>query len=149
MKGMLLDSNVVSELRKPASRRDAEVTRWAERMDFRNTYLSVITITEIKRGILSVERRDQKQAEILNAWLQESILDMYHGRILAIKTETALKAAGLQVPNQHQLADAFLAATALEHNLELATRNVSDFLDTGVVIVNPWEPNVTYTSLSR
>lgn len=149
MKGMLLDSNVISELRKPASRRNAEVTRWAEQVDFKNTYLSVITVTEIKRGILSVERRDLEQAQILNAWLEESILDIYHGRILSITTETALKAAELQVPDQHQLADAFLAATALEHKLTLATRNVSSFLDTGTIIVNPWEPDVTYTSILR
>lgn len=148
MRGLLLDSNVVSELRKPESRRDAGVTTWAEQVDFRNTYLSVITITEIKRGILSVKRRDQKQAHILDTWLKESILETYHGRILTISTETALKAAALQVPDKHQLADAYLAATALEHKLTFVTRNVADFLDTGVHAVNPWEPGVTQIKMT-
>lgn len=148
MQGILLDSNVISELRKPESRRELAVTQWAEQIDFTNTYLSVITITEVKRGVLSIERRDKRQAEILNAWLKESILETYHGRILTVTTEIALRAALLQVPDQHQLADAFLAATALEHKLVLATRNVADFLDTGAVLLNPWEPDITYTSIS-
>lgn len=147
MKGLLLDSNVVSELRKPESRREIHVTKWAEQVDFRNTYLSVITITEIKRGILSIERRDQKQAHILSSWLEKNILDTYRGRILSITTETALKAAALQVPDKHQLADAYLAATALEHKLMFVTRNVADFIDTGVQIVNPWEPDVTHIKI--
>lgn len=149
MNGLLLDTNVVSELRKPISRRSPQVTQWAARVDFRNTYVSVINITEIMSGILSLEKHDEKQAQILNTWLNESIIETYHGRILAITTNIALRAAALQVPNKHQLADAYLAATALEHKLTLITRNVDDFINTGVQIVNPWEPNITQAKLKR
>jgi len=149
MKGLLLDTNVVSELRKPESKRNPQVTEWARGKDFRNSYLSVITITELKVGILRAKRRDLIQSEILRKWLESNILDNYKGRILNIDTEIAQYAAALQVPDKHQLADAYIAATALAHKLTLATRNVEDFLDTGVQIENPWEPGNTLLKLSE
>jgi predicted nucleic acid-binding protein len=71
-------------------------------------------------------------------WFTET-LDEFRGRILSLNMACATTAAALQVPNPRPLADTLIAATALEHNLTLVTRNVKDFLNTGVRIVNPWE----------
>jgi len=139
--GILLDSNVISELRKPETRQDPVLSAWASRSDFRNTYISVVTIFEIEIGILRIKRHDSLQAKVLEQWFKEKVLSVYRGRILNITTDIARSAAALQTPDVHQISDAFIAATALCHNLTLATRNMKDFLNTGVRIVNPWDPD--------
>ena len=134
----LLDTNVVSELRK-AKRADRNVTTWAGSVPTTSLFLSVITILEIDTGILLVERRDPPQAVLLCAWLEGQVLPAFAGRILAVDTVMARSCAKLHVPDRRSDRDALIAATALIHGLTVVTRNTDDFKDMGVELLNPWE----------
>ena len=133
----LLDTNVVSELRKPGA--DSRVVAWAGRLPLRDTFLSVITIRELEAGVLLVERRDRRQGRLLRRWLEEQVLGTYGDRLLPVDLAIARRAAALHVPDPRPERDALIAATALVHGLTVATRNVSDFEPTGVSVLNPWE----------
>jgi len=139
MSGILLDTNVVSEMRKPPARRSDEFNQWAQGLIESEAYLSVVTITEIEKGILLLENKDQQQAAVLRRWFIERVLTIYKKRILPVSLTSARLAAGLGLIQPISMPDAYLAATALEHKLVLATRNTSDFTGTGVTLVNPWE----------
>jgi predicted nucleic acid-binding protein len=139
MAGYLLDTNMVSELRKPVTRRPAQINTWAESLSEQSAYLSVLTVAEIERGLLLLERKDPVQARPLRAWFETDVLEGYAERILPLSLAAVRYAAMLQVPSPRPLADTLIAGTALEHNLTLVTRNVKDFLGTGIRIVNPWE----------
>jgi len=136
----LLDTNVVSELRKVnAGRADERVKAWSEAVDAASMALSAITILELDLGALLMERRDRRHGAVLRSWLETQILPAFAGRILPVDIPAAQKAAALQVPNPHPYRDALIAATALVHGLTVVTRNVRDFETTGVLLVNPWE----------
>jgi predicted nucleic acid-binding protein len=139
MTGYLLDTNTVSELRKPASRRTAPINAWAEDLNEQQAYISVITVTEVERGLLLLERKDPAQAKALRKWFEINILEGYAERTLPLSRAVARRAAALHVPNPRPLADTFIAATAFEHRLTLVTRNTRDFQGTGVSLINPWE----------
>ncbi|HEX4309299.1 MAG TPA: type II toxin-antitoxin system VapC family toxin [Acidobacteriaceae bacterium] len=134
----LLDTNVVSELRK-ADRADANVRYWAARLSPAALYLSAISILELEIGVLLVERRDRAQGKILRTWLEARVLPAFEDRILPIDTAVVRRCAPLHVPDPHTDRDALIAATALVHGLTVVTRNSSDFRRTGVKLVNPWE----------
>lgn len=135
----LLDTNVVSELRKAkAGKADRNVTAWAERVPATSLFLSVITIHELELGVLLIERRDPTQGAILHSWLDEHVLPAFSGRILAVDTTVAQRSAALHVPDPRPVRDAFIAATALVHGMMVVTRNVADFESTGVAVINPW-----------
>lgn len=134
----LLDTNVVSELRK-ARKADRGVRRWAQAVPASSLYLCAISILELELGILRIERRDAKQGAILRAWLDGHVLPAFDGRILAIDTAVAQRCAALHVPSTRSDRDALIAATALVHGLTVVTRNVDDFQPTGVAVVNPWQ----------
>ena len=135
----LLDTNVISELRKISlGRADLQVTRWASRADPGDLYISVITVHELEVGILRLERRDARQGAALRIWLEDRVLTTFAGRILAVNTAVAMRGAQLQVPNPHPVQDGLIAATALVHGMAVVTRNVADFASTGVTVVNPW-----------
>lgn len=139
----LLDTNVISELRKAKSRRsNKNVTAWAKTISPSILFLSVITILELEMGILLVERRDPSQGVILRTWLNAHVLPTFADRILYLDVAVAQRCAKLHVPNPRSDRDAIIAATALVHGMTVATRNVSDFDQTGVDIINPWEPCV-------
>jgi toxin FitB len=133
----LLDTNVLSELRR-GKRADAKVATWSRAVHPTDLFLSVVTILEVERGILLVERRDKKQGALLRAWLNERVMPQFDGRILAVDTAIAQKCAALQIPNPRPHLDALIAATAIVHQLKLATRNIRDFEDIDLDVVNPW-----------
>jgi toxin FitB len=134
----LLDTNVVSELRK-AKKTHPNVKKWAEPLPSASLYISVISVLELEIGILLVDRRDKEQGAILRAWMERHVLPIFSGRILSIDTAVAQRCATIHVPNPRSDRDALIAATALVHGLTVATRNVADFERTGVGVFNPWE----------
>jgi len=135
----LLDTNVVSELRKiRLGKADGHVAAWADSMDAADLYLSVITIQELEIGVLLAERRDPSQGAVFRAWLNDHVLPAFSGRILAVDTAVALRSARLHVPDPHPVRDGLIAATALVHSMTVVTRNVADFEPTGARTLNPW-----------
>ena len=136
----LLDTNVISELRKAGEgRANANVVAWLGSVDAAKLYLSSVTLMELEIGVLRIERRDAAQGARLHAWINNRILPEFVDRTLAIDTPVALRCARLHVPDACSERDAFIAATALVHGMTVATRNVADFKATGVRLLNPWE----------
>ncbi|MFZ0392446.1 MAG: type II toxin-antitoxin system VapC family toxin [Terracidiphilus sp.] len=135
----LLDTNVVSELRNRA-KADSRVIAWESSVDSSSVFLSVISVLELETGTQSMERRDARQGTELRRWLDTRVLPSFESRILPIDLQTALRCAGLHVPNRRSYRDALIAATALVHGMTVVTRNVADFAPTGVRVLNPWEP---------
>ena len=141
----LLDTNIVSELRKAgprgsrAGKADAAVTAWAESVPAAALFLSAITILELEIGVRMVERRDTAQGGVLRAWLDDRVLTAFAGRILPVDTAVARRCAALHVPDRRPDRDALIAATALVHSMTVVTRNVTDFTPTGVPTLNPWD----------
>ncbi len=135
----LLDTNVVSELRKiRLGKADSYVAAWADSVDATDLYLSAITIQELEIGVLLVERRDSSQGAVFRAWLNGHVLPAFTGRILTVDTAVALRSARLHVPDLRPVRDGLIAATALVHGMTVVTRNVADFEPTGVPTLNPW-----------
>jgi hypothetical protein len=136
----LLDTNVISELRKAGTRRiDRRVAAWEKATDPQLMFLSVITILELETGVLLLDRRDHRQAQIMRAWFDEKVLPVFAGRILSVDLAAALRCAPMHVPNPRPEADALIAGTALVHGMTVVTRNARDFKPMGVQVLNPWE----------
>lgn len=136
---LLLDTNVISELRKiRLGKADKNVVAWAEGLETASLYLSVITVQELEIGVLLAERRDPVQGAVFRTWLENQVLPAFSGRILPVDTAVARRSASLHVPNPGPFRDSLIAATALVHRMTLATRNVADFQASGVGLVNPW-----------
>ena len=134
----LLGTNVVSELRK-RERSDPHVRSWFEANSEAEFWLSVLVVAELRRGVALIERRDPAGAAILRVWLESTIED-FSDFILPVTLAISQRWALLSVPDPLPVIDGLVAATALEHDLTLATRNVSDVLRTGVDLVNPFAP---------
>ena len=137
----LLDTNVVSEL--IARRPDPNVTRWVEGQDPETIFLSVITVGELNRGIQRLP--DSRRKKVLANWLTGDLLVRFGDRVLPLDVPVMMtwgalvahmEADGQLIP----AIDSLLAATAAQHGLAMATRNVRDFKPTGISITNPWEP---------
>jgi predicted nucleic acid-binding protein len=136
----LLDTNVVSELRKAgAGRADANVVASLSRLDASVLYISAITLMELELGVRRLERRDGAQASLLRAWIETRVIPEFSGRTLVVDAAIARRCAQLHVPDPCAERDAYIAATALVHGMTLVTRNVDDFTSTGVALLNPWE----------
>jgi len=133
----LLDTNVISELRRP-DKADRRVVAWANAIPADRFYISAISILEIELGALRLARKDATQGAALRRWIDDQILTRFEGRVLAIDTAVAQRCARLHVPNPRADRDALIAATALVHGLTVVTRNVSDFEPIGVALINPW-----------
>jgi predicted nucleic acid-binding protein len=136
----LLDTNVVSELRKVGDgKADANVIAWAGAQDTASLCISAITILELERGILGVQRRDAAQGARLRAWLENQVRPAFAGRILPVDDAIATRCAHLHIPDRRNEVDALIAATALVLGLTVVTRNVRDFEGAGVVVLDPWQ----------
>jgi predicted nucleic acid-binding protein len=135
----LLDTNVVSELRKPARRAAPQVRAWAARQVNHELSISVITVMEIEIGVGLLERRDSAQGAVLRRWFERDLLAAFADRILPIDLAVGRRAAGLHVPDPRPERDVLIAATALNRNLVVVTRNTADFERLGVALLNPWD----------
>ena len=133
----LLDTNVISELRRPA-RANPHVLAWANSSPVANFHISVISVLEIEIGAGLMARKDHAQGAVLRAWIDDQILPRFEGRILPVDTTVARRCARLHVPVPRAERDALIAATALVHGLTVVTRNSVDFQATGVALLNPW-----------
>ena len=135
----LLDTNVISELRKIGDgKADLNVVAWLSTVDAATLYLSAVTLLELELGVLRIERRDFSQGARLRAWMDQRIRPEFTERTLPVDATVALRCASLHVPDPRPERDAFIAATALVHGMTVVTRNVADFEPTGVRILNPW-----------
>ena len=135
--GFLLDTNVVSELRK-GERADAGVRAWFDEHTSDQLWLSVLVVGELRRGVELLRRRDKRAGKRLGDWLA-TITSEYGDRIIPITTEVCERWAMLNVPDPLPVIDGLLAATALERDLVLVTRNTADVERTGVALVNPFD----------
>lgn len=138
MRKFLLDTNVISELRK-RERADAHVRAWIDGHLDDEFWLSVLVVAELRRGAELIRRRDEAAASALTAWLETTIGD-YEDRILPVTLAIGQRWARLSVPGPMPVIDGLLAATALEHDLILVTRNVDDVTRSGAAVVNPFAP---------
>jgi toxin FitB len=134
--GYLLDTNVVSELRK-RERADANLVSWFEARRDGEFWLSVLVVGELRRGVELLARRDPDAARALRTWL-DSTIDDFADRVLPITIEISARWALLSLPDPVPVIDGLLAATAIEHDLTLVTQNIVDIGRTGVTCVDPF-----------
>jgi len=136
----LLDTNVVSELRKiRQGKADPGVARWAEGVASSDLYISVITVQELEIGVFLAERRDPDQGKVLRFWFEDRVLSTFRHRILPVDTQISRCSPKLHVPNPGPVRDAFIAATGVVYGMTVVTRNVKDFEPMDVALMNPWE----------
>lgn len=135
----LLDTNVISELRKASTNKaDSNLIEWANQQSVGSLFISSISILEIEMGILQKERKDPTQAAKLRTWLNSHVLKAFSDRILSLDTSVALQCAKFHVPNPKSERDAMIGATAKVHGMTLITRNIKDFQHMGLNLLNPW-----------
>jgi len=131
----LLDTNVVSEVRKRAP--DPNVAAWFGSVPASDLFLSVLVVGEIRQGIERLVRRDPEQAATFERWL-DRLIHVYGDRIVPVTTDVAEAWGRLNVPDPVPVVDGLLAATALAHGWTLVTRNTADVLSTGVRVLDPF-----------
>lgn len=133
----LLDTNVVSELRKRTPH--ARVAEWHATHSQAVVFLSTLVIGEVRRGIDRLRPRDPKQADILEGWLS-GLSSSYRERLLPVTAQVAEEWGRMSATAQPPpIIDGLMVATASVHNLTLVTRNVADVARTGVPFVNPFD----------
>ena len=130
----LLDTNVLSDARRQTF---PELNAWLASQVRADLTISIISLLEIERGILQVERRDASAGQHLRAWLEAEIMPAFSGLILPIDVSVARTAAGLHVPDPMPEMDALIAATAIVHDLILVTHNTKDFERSGIRLLDP------------
>jgi predicted nucleic acid-binding protein len=137
---LLLDTNVVSELRKVASgKADPNLAVWNETIDPAETFISSVVLHELQIGVRLVEHNDPVAGKVIRDWLENTVLKVFSGRILPLDEAAAVQAAKWLVPNPKPINDAYIAAVAFTRRMTLVTRNVKDFEGMGVTLVNPWD----------
>jgi toxin FitB len=136
MKGFLLDTNVVSELRK-GKRANPSVLAWFQAIDDAELFVSVLALGEIRIGIERIRPSDPAQARVLERWLK-GLEAAYADRILPVTTSVADRWGRLSATAPPSVVDCLMAATAMENDLTLVTRNVQDVLRTGVRLFDPF-----------
>lgn len=140
MRGYLLDTCVISEATRLHA--SAKVRTWIRATSPENLFLSVVSLGEVEQGIAALD--DAGKAKKLKTWLQDEVLPDFDGRIIDVDPAVAtrwgrLLGEGKRSGQPRPLMDALLAATALEHELALVTRNVDDFAGFDIEIINPWQ----------
>jgi predicted nucleic acid-binding protein len=136
----LLDTNVVSELRKVRSgRAHPGVASWAREVPAAALFISAITIQELEHGVLLMERSDPVQGAVLREWLDRSVAAAFIERVLPVGHDVAKRAARLHVPDPAPFRDALIGATALVHGMTIVTRDLKDFQRfADLDVLNPW-----------
>ena len=137
----LLDTNVVSELRKAGDgRADANVIAWLSNVDAASLYLSSITVMELELGIMRLEtaRPQSRGPSCATGRPSPRFCPSFSSALLPIDTLVARRSASLHVPDPRPDRDAYIAATAMVHGMTIVTRNLPDFEPTGVAVLNPW-----------
>jgi toxin FitB len=134
--GYLLDTNVVSELRK-RDRANHGVRSWFEEHAGEEIWLSVLVVAELGRGVQLLRRRDATASDQLDEWLA-SLVARYSDRIIPIDLPIAQRWSTIGIPDPLPIIDGLLAATALHHNLTLVTRNTIDVARSGASHLNPF-----------
>jgi len=137
MNGYLLDTNVLSELRK-GSRANPQALSWFQSVDESNLFINVLVMGEIRAGIERVRPSDPNQSQALERWLN-GFEAAYTDRILPITTAIAGRWARISAIDRPPIMDGLMAATALENELILATRNAQDVARTGVKTIDPFK----------
>jgi hypothetical protein len=130
----LLDTNVVSEIRRGSP----QAITWLRSVDPLHIYLSALTLGEIMRGIALKQRSDPRTAGHLTTWLSKLRHD-HADRILTVTDRIAIEWGRIAALRPRGDIDGLIAATALVHDFIVVTRNVADFDDTGVSVINPWD----------
>lgn len=136
--GYLIDTNVLSEIRK-GERANAGVREWFAEASDEDLFVSVLVFGEIRRGIEAIRRRDLVSAAYLDQWFA-TVQARSTGRVLVVTPGIADRWGRLNIPDPLRVIDSLLAATALEHDLTLVTRNIKDVKRTGVSLLNPFSP---------
>lgn len=131
----LLDTDILSAIRR--KQRDPNLEKWLHSIQSADVYLSVVTLGEVERGNSQQRRNNPEFAEDLERWL-DTILLKYEQRILPLSVSIARRWGKLSGELGHTSADLMIAATALEHNLTVATRNTRHFEPTQVSLINPY-----------
>jgi toxin FitB len=131
----LVDTNVLSEARHGSK----EARIWLRSVDPTTIYLSVITLGEIMKGIALQLRADARAAATLTAWIEQLRQD-HSDRILPITDHIAFEWGRLAAKRPRGMADGLIAATAAVHSKIIVTRNVEDFSDIGIPVIDPWNP---------
>ena len=136
----LLDTCLLSETRRKVPNQG--VVNWLESVDEDRLFISVVTLTEIQKGIVKLDEGPRRQS--FQTWLDKDLSARFKGRILGLSQEVALEWGVLLGSNERKgeklpLIDSLLASTAIQYNLTLVTRNTSDFGRMPVRLINPWD----------
>jgi toxin FitB len=134
--GYLVDTNVISELRK-GKRADASVRAWFDDVGDEEIFLSVLTVGEIRQGIERIRRRDPVAAARLDSWLSQ-VVETHRDRLVPVDRLVAEEWGRLNAPDPVPVVDGLLAATAIAAGMTLVTRNVADVERTGVDFLDPF-----------
>jgi predicted nucleic acid-binding protein len=140
LSGFLLDTNIPSEMTKP--RPSPQLEQWLTDVDDDQLFMSVISLSEIIRGV--TRQSDVRRRAQLQQWLDETLRPWFERRILPVTQPIAERLGRLAGERDSKgktlpFGDGLIAATALEHDLTLVTRNVRDFADLGLSVINPWD----------
>lgn len=137
---LFLDTNVVSEIRLVSSgKADLRFIEWVKQMDTRHCWTSAVVLMELERGVLRMERKDPVQGGNLRYWFNTTVRSLFENRVLKIDHTTAQICAKLHIPNKRPENDAWIAASCIQHNLSLVTRNVADFQNLDIELINPFD----------
>ncbi len=136
----LVDTNVISEVRK-GSRCHPGVAAWWAKVEDRDLFLSVLTLGEIRRGIEGVRARDPARAAALETWLME-VTDTFGPRVLGVDARVAEAWGRMAATRTVPVVDALLAATAHVHGIILVTRNTADVEGLGARTLNPFDADL-------